>query len=131
MEAATKGAGQAISNLDVCKTQAGNSVIIVPYTNTAKLSDAESTADKVIIVGEEAINLASKITSSVTGPNPNIIGGLCSGTINGKCKFAIGSLKVFLQGQCAIRRSDPTTQNSINCFGQVKTTSQTKVIING
>lgn len=132
--AATKGNGKLLSNVDVCKTQVGDSVIPLPYSNQAELQNAGGTADKVLIVGEEAIHLGSTINESTTDPpvtSPNIIGGVISGITNGKCAFYLGSQKVFIQGQMAVRKDDAASQNKMNCFGKVNSTSQTKVIING
>lgn len=129
MFAATKGGGQALSNMDTCKTQAGNTVIVVPYPNQAQLTEAQGAALKVKIVDSEALNLSSNITSSVTGPGAGLIGGVFSNTLNSKCKFFAGSAKVKIEGKPAVRLNDATTQNNVNCSGEVKTPSQTKVKI--
>lgn len=132
MNAATKAAGQAISTVDICLTQQGDVVVGLPYTNTAQLPQAEHCAQKVKIVGAEALHVGSKIKKSVTGPpNPGLHGGVISGITNGKCMFTGGSAKVKIEGQAAVRLNDPTSQNSGNCIGTVKTPSQVKVMING
>ncbi len=132
MNAATKAAGQAISNADICFTQQGEIIVQLPYTNTAQLAQAEHCAQKVKIVGTNAIHVGSKIKNSVTGPpNPGLHGGVISGTTNGKCIFTGGSAKVKIEGQAAVRLNDPTSQNKGNCIGTVKTPSQAKVMING
>ncbi|WP_027186290.1 DUF4150 domain-containing protein [Desulfovibrio inopinatus] len=131
MQAATKAGGMALSEVDVCKTQVGDAVVPIPYPNTAELNKAEGVSTKVKIVDHEAVTLASSVPSSITGPAPGLIGGVISNTLNGKCKFIAGSLKVNIEGHPAIRLNDPTTQNKKNCEGSVAVPSQLKVIING
>jgi len=131
MQAATKGGGTAVSSLDNCKIQAGTAVVISPLTNTAQLSAAAPVSAKVLISGANALNLASSVEQSVTGPVPNMIGGLISNTLNGACEFTCGSMKVNIEGQPALRLNDPTTQNNSNCVGSIASPSQAKVIIKG
>lgn len=129
MQAATNAGGQALSSTDVCKTQVGNAVVPIPYPNTVQLADAEGFSQKVLLAGGNALTLASSVTSSITGPGPNIIGGVVSSTMNNKCKFTTGSTKVFIEGHPAVRLNDPSMQNKNNCPGMVNSPSQTKVQI--
>lgn len=130
MFAATKASGGlAVSQADVCKTQVGNAVVPVPYPNQAELQKANVPAQKVKIVDAAALNLSSKVTSSITGPGAGIIGGTISNVVNGVCTFVSGSAKVKIEGKPAVRLNDPTKQNSINCDGTVAAPSQTKVKI--
>ncbi len=131
MQAATKAAGMALSEEDICKTQVGESVVPIPYPNTAQLQNAEGFSAKVKIVEHEALTVSSSVPSSMTGPGIGLIGGVISNTLNGECKFVVGSTKVKIEGHPALRLNDPTTQNKRNCEGSVAVPSQLKVIING
>lgn len=131
MQAATKGGGEAVSPVDICKTQVGEAEVPIPYPNLAELSNAQDCSEKVVIAGSNALNLGSSISSSTTGPGVGLIGGLVSNTLNGECRFTAGSTKVIIEGQPALRLNDPTTQNKNNCEGTIAAPSQAKVLING
>lgn len=129
MFAATKAGGEATSRIDCCLTEVGDSVEPLLYSNRAQLTDAMLAAEKVKIVGGNALNLSSYMRSLTVCTNPNVICGVFSGTLNGVCQFKNGSVKVKIQGQPAVRLNDITTHNNGNCLGSVTTPSQTKVQI--
>lgn len=129
MFAVTKQAGQCFAFPDVCKTPippAGP--VPIPYPNIAMPMMGNPATRKVMISGMPALTKASKISMS-NGDQPGVAGGAVSGKIMGPAEFVLGSLKVKLEGNPAVRLGHPTKQNDGNAVGAVLVPSQAKVMI--
>lgn len=131
MFAVTKQNGQCMAMPDVCKTPAPPAPPIpIPYPNISMPMMGMPCTLKVLICGMPALTKASKIPLS-NGDQPGVAGGLVSGKIMGATEFILGSLKVKLEGNPAIKLGDPTKQNDGNAVGSVLVPSQAVVMIMG
>lgn len=129
MFAVTKQAGQCMAMPDVCKTPAPpGPPIPIPYPNIAMPMMGNPTTLKVLIAGMPALTKASKITIS-NGDQAGVAGGVMSGKMMGAAEFTMGSMTVRLEGNPAVRLSDPTKQNEGNAIGSVLAPSQAVVMI--
>ena len=129
MFAVTKQAGQCMAMPDVCKTPAPpGPPIPIPYPNIAMPMMGNPATLKVLIVGMPALTKASKITIS-NGDLAGVGGGVVSGKMMGAAEFTMGSMTVRLEGNSAVRLSDPTKQNEGNAIGSVLAPSQAVVMI--
>ncbi|MEO7031575.1 MAG: DUF4150 domain-containing protein [Herbaspirillum sp.] len=129
MFAVTKQAGQCFAFPDVCKTPAPPAPPVpIPYPNIAMPMMGNPTTTKVLISGMPALTKASKITLS-SGDEAGVAGGVASSKIMGPAEFIMGSMKVKLEGNPAVRLGDPTKQNDGNTVGSVLAPSQAKVMI--
>ncbi|TDY97876.1 UNVERIFIED_ORG: uncharacterized protein DUF4150 [Herbaspirillum seropedicae] len=129
MFAVTKQAGQCMAMPDVCNTPippAGP--VPIPYPNIAMPMMGNPATTKVMISGMPALTKSSKITMS-NGDQPGVNGGVVSGKIMGPAEFIMGSMKVKLEGNPAVRMGDTTKQNDGNAVGAVLVPSQVKVMI--
>ncbi|MDR9837113.1 DUF4150 domain-containing protein [Herbaspirillum huttiense] len=129
MFAVTKQAGQCMAMPDVCNTPippAGP--VPLPYPNIAMPMMGNPATTKVMISGMPALTKSSKITMS-NGDQPGVNGGVVSGKIMGPAEFIMGSMKVKLEGNPAVRMGDTTKQNDGNAVGAVLVPSQVKVMI--
>ncbi|MAF04638.1 MULTISPECIES: DUF4150 domain-containing protein [unclassified Herbaspirillum] len=129
MFAVTKQAGQCMAMPDVCNTPippAGP--VPLPYPNIAMPMMGNPATTKVLISGMPALTKSSKITMS-NGDQPGVNGGVVSGKIMGPAEFIMGSMKVKLEGNPAVRMGDTTKQNDGNAVGAVLVPSQVKVMI--
>lgn len=131
MFAVTKQNGQCMAMPDVCKTPAPPAPPIpIPYPNISMPMMGMPCTLKVLICGMPALTKASKISLS-NGNQPGVAGGLVSGKIMGATEFILGSLKVKLEGNPAVKLGDPTKQNDGNAVGSVLVPSQAVVMIMG
>jgi len=131
MFAVTKQSGQCLAMPDVCKTPAPpGPPIPVPYPNIAMPMMGNPATTKVLICGMPALTKASKITIS-SGNEAGAAGGVVSGKIAGPAEFIMGSMKVKLEGNPAVRLGDSTKQNDGNAVGAVVAPSQNKVMVMG
>lgn len=131
MFAVTKQNGQCMAMPDVCKTPippAGP--VPIPYPNIAMPMMGMPCTIKVLIGGMPALTKASKIPLS-NGDQAGVAGGVVSGKIMGQTEFFLGSLKVKLEGNPAVKLGDPTKQNDGNAVGAVLVPSQAVVMIMG
>lgn len=131
MFALTKQGGQAMAMPDVCKTPippAGP--VPIPYPNLGMPMLGMPATMKVLIAGMPALTKASKITIS-NGDQAGVAGGVVSGKIMGPVEFLTGSLKVKLEGNPAIKLTDPTKHNDGNIVGVVLLPSQFVVMVMG
>jgi len=129
MFAVTKQAGQCFAFPDVCKTPAPPAPPIpIPYPNIAMPMMGNPATLKVLISGMPALTKASKIPIS-NGDQPGVAGGMASSKVMGPAEFVLGSMKVKLEGNPAVRLGHPTKQNDGNTVGTVLAPSQTKVMI--
>ena len=133
MFASTSAAGMCMAFPDVCKTPAPPlpSPVPIPYPNMGMLNMATNTSMKVKICSKEAVTLKSKIPSS-SGDEAGVAGGVVSGMNMGEVKFTMGSTKVKIEGQPAIRATSPSSHNGSNAnmpAGMQTVPSQFKVMI--
>jgi len=129
MFAVTKQNGQCMAMPDVCKTPAPpGPPVPIPYPNTAMPMMGNPATMKVLIAGMPALTKASKITMS-NGDQGGVAGGAVSGKIMGAAEFIMGSMKVKLEGNPAVRLGDPTKQNEGNAVGSVLAPSQAVVMV--
>lgn len=129
MFAVTKQAGQCMAMPDVCKTPAPpGPPIPIPYPNIAMPMMGNPATLKVLIAGMPALTKASKIAIS-SGDLGGVAGGVVSGKMMGAAEFTMGSMTVRLEGNPAVRLSDPTKQNEGNAIGSVLAPSQAVVMI--
>lgn len=111
-----KGSGAVVvSGPDVCLTPMGNSVVPIPYTNTAKSSTlAEGTTSVKVDGNMAAVEGCCYKTS--TGDEPGNKKGVGSGTVCDKAEFINSSFDIKIEGKGACRNSDPMTQNNKNAM---------------
>lgn len=129
MFAVTKQNGQCMAMPDVCKTPAPpGPPIPLPYPNIAMPMLGNPATTKVLICGMPALHKASKITIS-SGNEAGVAGGVASGENLGPAEFIMGSAKVKLEGNPAVRLGDTTKQNDGNAVGAVLAPSQNVVMI--
>jgi len=102
--------GTVVTSPDVCKTQVGNSVVPIPYVNTAKSSDTAQGSATVTMNGNPVM-LSSSVFSTSSGDEPGKIGGVASGTNKGKAKFVTASNDVTVNGKPVGRRMDLMISN--------------------
>lgn len=91
----------------------------------ATLSDV---SQKVTIAGGNAATMKSK-TATCNGDEVGVAGGVVSGVNVNETKFIMGSMKVRIEGQGAVRLGDPATLNKQNTMGTISVPSQTKVMV--
>jgi uncharacterized Zn-binding protein involved in type VI secretion len=112
MFAVTKQNGQCMAMPDVCKTPAPPAPPIpIPYPNIAMPMMGNPCTMKVLISGMPALTKSSKIPMS-NGDQPGVAGGVVSGKMMGETEFILGSMKVKLEGNPAVKLGDPTKQNA-------------------
>ncbi|WP_213307582.1 DUF4150 domain-containing protein [Paraburkholderia sacchari] len=129
MFAVTKENGQCMGMPDVCLTPAPPAPPVpVPYPNIAMPMMGNPATTKVLIHGMPALTKASKINLS-SGDEPGVNGGVASGTDMGVMEFVMGSQKVKLEGNPAVRLGDMTKHNGGNAVGNVLAPSQPVVMI--
>ncbi len=130
MFAVTKQGGQCMAAPDVCNTPdpVTGSPIPIPYPNMAMPPMGNPATNKVLISGMPALTKSSQISLS-SGDEAGVMGGAVSGKNMGMTEFIMGSMKVQLEGNPAVRLSDPTKHNDGNTVGAVVAPSQTKVMI--
>ncbi|MEJ2044883.1 MAG: DUF4150 domain-containing protein [Reinekea sp.] len=102
-----------LMTIDVCKTQCGNSVIPIPYTNIAQSADADKTAASVLINGHPVCTIDS-IFSKSKGDEPGNRKGVKSGKIGAEASFLTGSPNVQFEGAPAARALDMMVSNAQN-----------------
>ena len=131
MFAVTKQNGQCMAMPDVCKTPAPPAPPIpIPYPNIAMPMMGNPCTMKVLISGMPALTKASKLPMS-NGDQAGVAGGVVSGKMVGPTEFIMGSLKVKLEGNPAVKLGDPTKHNDGNAVGSVLAPSQAIVMIMG
>jgi hypothetical protein len=119
--------GIAFAFPDVCKTPAPPSAPVpIPYPNIAQLNQAMPKSDdsgkelKVGPGGDHVLLLNSEVSTS-SGDEAGSVGGVKSGTIQGKCKMVQASSSVVYgpQQKGIVRFLDRTEQNNGNAQGMV------------
>lgn len=119
---------------DVCKTPAPPAPPVpMPYPNMSQMTMANTgtMAKKVSISGSKAATQKTE-TNMSSGDEPGVAGGVVSNKNMGKCGFLMGSMKVKIEGNPAVRMGDTTKHNNMpnNCVGTAVQPSQQKVQIN-
>lgn len=125
--------GQCVAFPDVCKTPAGPAVVLVPYSNIAKLDQTKmsTAAQTVFLVGKNAVTENTEITTS-SGDEAGSIGGVISSMNKGPCKFKLGSSVVLIEGYAAAYCGTQIGQNGSNNnapLGVQVAPSQNKVFV--
>jgi uncharacterized Zn-binding protein involved in type VI secretion len=129
MFAVTKENGQCMGMPDTCLTPAPPAPPVpTPYPNIAMPMMGNPATMKVLIHGMPALTKASKINLS-SGDEAGVNGGVASGTNMGVMEFVMGSQKVQLEGNPAVRLGDMTKHNGGNIVGNVLAPSQPVVMI--
>ena len=95
--------GLAVGFPDACKTPPDGQV--VPYLNVALSKDAAGTAASVFCDGHAVMKLSSCFETSY-GDEPGAMGGVISGTVQGKASFITASQNVFIEGEPTPRTDD-------------------------
>ena len=98
---------------DVCLTPMGNSVVPIPYSNSATSKDTANGSTSVFVDGNP-IMLKDSIFSKSAGDEPGVAFGVGSGTTGGVAKFTNYSFDVKVEGRNVCRRLDPMTSNNGN-----------------
>ena len=132
MFAVTKQNGQCVAAVpDVCKTPAPPAPPVpIPYPNLAMPMMGNPCTLKVMIAGMPALTKASIIPLS-NGDQAGVAGGVMSSKVMGPVEFLMGSMKVTLEGNPAVRMGDQTKHNDGNTMGMVAAPSQAVVMIMG
>jgi len=104
-----------ISGPDICLTPMGNSVVPIPYTNTARSSTLADGTKSVKIDGHMAAVEGCCYKTS-TGDEPGSRKGVGSGTVCDKAEFINFSFDVKIEGKGVCRNSDPMMQNNKNAM---------------
>jgi uncharacterized Zn-binding protein involved in type VI secretion len=115
-EAVHKGCGgMAIAFPDVCLCPSPAGPVPVPLTNTVQAKDLVCGAMTVLIEGNPAGNRDSYFATS-TGNEvaASTGGGVTSHAVKGKAYFRSWSRDVLIEGKCAVREGDRTSQNHEN-----------------
>ncbi len=115
--------GEASATLpDVCLTTKGNSVVPIPYGNTAKSADLADGSTTVTADGGNSIAIKGCKFAKSTGDADGDKKGVASGTIEGEAKFISSSPTVKIEGKGVCRLSDQMTMNKANtmCMGGVQ-----------
>lgn len=112
------GGSSMASAPDFCKTPTPAGPTPMPYPNIAEAQDLADGSSTVTADGEP-IALKSSAFSKSTGDEAGSAGGVASGVIQGKAKFALYSMDVKVEGQNVARLSDSMTMNgnAPNTFG--------------
>jgi hypothetical protein len=123
--------GQATApGTDLCKTQAGPAVVLIPYANIAPLAMA-TPIPAILIAGTPAINIKSKV-SLTQGDQVGAVGGVISSSIMGEGQFTTGSVITKLNGAPAVVMGmSMTLQNKQNTPGTVMLVGQATVQAGG
>lgn len=116
-EIASKGEkGQTIAAFpDPCftppMTPAGE--VVIPYPNTAKISDLDKGTTKVLIKGKMAAMAGTSYMKTSLGDDAanGSLKGVVTHKIKGKAYFTKGSANVKVEGKDTARHSDLTTNN--------------------
>ena len=98
---------------DVCLTPMGNSVVPIPYSNSATSKDTANGSTSVFVDGNP-IMLKDSVFSQSAGDEPGVALGVGSGTTGGVAKFTNYSFDVKVEGRNVCRRLDPMTSNNGN-----------------
>ncbi|MHB9030714.1 MAG: DUF4150 domain-containing protein [Candidatus Latescibacterota bacterium] len=110
--------GKCLGPLDPCKTPTPAGPVPIPYPNMAQteLANPISCSKKVFFAGMPSMNLKSEWKMS-TGDQAGSAGGVVSGKIMGEVRFAMGSLKVMIEGAPATMQTSLTMHNGTtpNC----------------
>lgn len=129
MFAVTIQNGQCMAMPDVCKVPAPPAPPIpTPFPNLGMPMMGNPTTLKVFIGGMPALHKSSQIPVT-NGDEAGVVGGVMSNSIVGPVQFVLGSMTVKLEGNPAVRLSDPTKQNNGNAIGAVLAPSQPTVMI--
>ena len=95
---------------DVCKTPTPSGPVPLPYPNIALSSDLALGTTTVKVEGNPVATKDSIFATS-TGDDAGSIGGVVSGVIKGKAKFANYSMDVKYESKNVARLGDPMTMN--------------------
>ncbi len=130
--ALTNMGGMMMANApDVCQVPAPPAPPVpTPFPNMAagNLLDPGGLTKKVKIAKAPAATIKSKTTLS-NGDEAGVLMGVVSGKIMGPAEFIMGSTKVRLEGNAAIRVGDTTKHNNGNTVGAVTAPSQATVLL--
>ena len=127
----TNGGGQCAAIApDVCDTPNPGGVTSIPYPNLGMPAQAVNFSTKVKFCGAAVLNVMSEIPMS-SGDEAGVAGGVVSGQNMGKVRYAMGSIKVLIEGKGCEYQSAPTLHNgdSSNTGGIQAAPSQVKVLV--
>jgi uncharacterized protein YuzE len=105
-----------VSGPDVCLTPMGNSMMPVPYSNTARSASLKDGTMTVTVNGGMGAIDGCRYGKS-TGDEAGSGRGIGSGTVAGSAEFINSSFDVKIEGRGACRNSDPMTHNNRNALG--------------
>ncbi len=108
--------GVATGGPDICLTQIGNTVVPIPYPNTAKSGDLTG-GSKTVKVGGSSAAIDGCSYSKSTGDEAGNRKGVMSGTHKDKAEFANYSFNVKCEGKGVGRNADLMTHNNKNTMG--------------
>lgn len=104
--------GEAISGgPDTCLTPSPSGPTPMAYVNTASSKDLAKGTHAVACDGHPIAVEGSEFATSTGDEAGTAGGGVISGVIKGKAKFANYSFDVFAEGQSVCRLGDPMTMN--------------------
>lgn len=83
---------------DVCLTPRGSKQVKVPYMVITHLSESEFTVPNVLMGGEEAFTLRSRI-QGVTGNESGVGGGVQTGTVGTWCRPQTYNARFIVNGE--------------------------------
>jgi len=106
-----RGSGGKLVTISVNFT--GPQCITVPYQNIAYTRHLTNTPTNVKVNGEPVATLKSYIMTSI-GDEAGTLGGIFSGTVNGRAEFVTHSPDTFINGDPVIRAGDLAVSNCRN-----------------
>ena len=102
--------GTVVTSPDICNTQVGSAVVLIPYVNIAKSVDTDQGSSTVTMDGNPVM-IKTSVFSTSSGDEAGKIGGIASGVTQGKAKFVTTSHDVLVNGQPIARRCDLMVSN--------------------
>lgn len=131
--ATTKAGGTTFAFPNVCKVPTPAGPVPTPFPSIGQIAaaDASTCSLKVTIENQPCLHVASEIPMT-QGDEAGTAGGVVSGTFGGPCKRTMGSAKVMIEGNPAVRvlmsiASNGTSANAPS--GMQLAPSQAKVLI--
>lgn len=105
--------GTSVAFPDVCLTQVGNTVVPIPYPNTAVSADLDLGAQTVKADGNPIGHEKSNFKKS-TGDEAGSKKGIASGAIQKQAEFTSFSFDVQVEGKGVVRAFDTMVHNNKN-----------------
>ncbi len=106
--------GKAMCDIpDICNIPGPNGAIPVPFSNKAESKDLIGGTVSVQIEGESVAVMGSMISKS-SGDASGVLGGIISGSTQGKALFISWSPDVIMEMRPVCRKTDKLIMNDIN-----------------